>query len=107
MSSSGFLPVTLEHLVGGLLDDLGARVVGLVDAVAESHQPALARLHALDERRDVLDRADLRAACAAPLRSRRRAAGRTAPPAAPASAEYGSACELPMPRIALVLQFCS
>ena len=39
MSSSGFLPVTVEHQVGDLLDDLGARVVRLVDAVAESHQP--------------------------------------------------------------------
>ena len=29
------------------------------------------------------------------------------PAAAPASAEYGSTCELPMLRMALVLQFCS
>ena len=49
----------LEHLVGGLLDDRGPRVVVLVDAVAEAHQPALARLHVLDERRHVVDRADL------------------------------------------------
>jgi hypothetical protein len=27
--------------------------------------------------------------------------------AAPASATYGSACELPTPRMTLVLQFCS
>ena len=49
----------LEHLVGDPLDDLRARVVGLVDAVAEAHQPAVARLDARDEGRHVLDRADL------------------------------------------------
>ena len=32
---------------------------GLVDAVAESHQPAVAALDPLDELRDVVDRADL------------------------------------------------
>ena len=46
MSSSGFRARDREHLVGGLLDDPRARVVGLVDAVAESHQAAVAALHA-------------------------------------------------------------
>ena len=54
MSSSGFLPGDLEHLVGRPLDDLRARVVRLVDAVAESHQPAFARLDPLDEAGNVL-----------------------------------------------------
>ena len=58
MSSSGFLPGDLEHFVGGLLDDLGARVVGLVDAVAEAHQAAFAGLDLLDEGGDVVDAAD-------------------------------------------------
>ena len=44
----------LEDVVAGLLDDLGARVVVLVDAVAEAHQPLVAVLHALDEVGDVL-----------------------------------------------------
>ena len=43
MSSSGFLPVTVEHVVGDPLDDLRARVVRLVDAVAEAHQRGLRR----------------------------------------------------------------
>jgi hypothetical protein len=41
----------LEDLVGQLLDDLGARVVVLVDAVAEAHEAHLAGLHALHELR--------------------------------------------------------
>src|SRR6266566_845461 len=50
----------LEHFIRQLLHDLGARVVALVNAVAESHQPpALATLHGLDESRNVLDAADL------------------------------------------------
>ena len=40
-------------------DDLGARVVVLVDAVAEAHQPAVPLLHLLDELRHALDVADL------------------------------------------------
>ena len=43
MSSSGFLPVTSNTSSAVLLDDLGPRVVRLVDAVAESHQPCLRR----------------------------------------------------------------
>ena len=46
MSSLGLRPVTLEHLVGSLLDDAGARIVVLVDAVPEAHQLELAVLHA-------------------------------------------------------------
>ena len=42
-----------------LLDDLGPRIVRLVDAVAESHQPPFARLHALDEAGHVVDVPDL------------------------------------------------
>src|SRR5712692_3682933 len=51
----------LEHLVGDLLDDARARVVVLVDAVAEAHQAlfALALLDLLDERGHALLRADL------------------------------------------------
>jgi threonine synthase len=49
-----------EDVVRELLDDLGARVVVLVDAVAEAHQAvALAALDAGDELGDVLDVADL------------------------------------------------
>jgi hypothetical protein len=39
-------PGDLEDVVAGLLDDLGARVVVLVDPVAEAHQPLVAVLHA-------------------------------------------------------------
>jgi hypothetical protein len=49
----------LEHFVGRLLDDLGARVVRLVDPVAEAHRGGLRRLDALDEVGDVLHAADL------------------------------------------------
>ena len=59
ISSFGLSPVWLEHLVGHLLDELGARIVRLVHPVAEAHQPAPARLHLLDEARDVLLLADL------------------------------------------------
>src|SRR5688572_7014720 len=52
-------PGHLEHFVGGLLDDLRARVVRLVDAMAESHQPPFAALDALDEAGNVLHAADL------------------------------------------------
>ena len=34
----------LEHLVGKVLEDFRARIVVLVDAMAEAHQPALALL---------------------------------------------------------------
>src|SRR5690606_7409310 len=47
------LPGDLEHVVGGLLDDLRPRVVVLVDAVTEAHQAPFAVLHRLDERRNV------------------------------------------------------
>src|SRR5664280_1224649 len=50
----------LEHLVGGLLDDLGPRVVALVDPVAEPLQPyTRALLDRGDERLDVLERTDV------------------------------------------------
>ena len=50
----------LEDVVRGLLDDGGPRVVVLVHAVTEAHQPAaLAALHLFDEGRDVLDAADV------------------------------------------------
>ena len=49
-----------EHLVGEALHDLRARIVALVYAVTESHQsPALAALHAVDERRNVFRMTDL------------------------------------------------
>ena len=48
----------LEHLVDVLLDDPRPRVVVLVDAVAEAHQPLLAVLDALEEVGDVVDRLD-------------------------------------------------
>ncbi len=54
MSSSGFSPVDLEHLVDVLLDDPRPRVVVLVDAVAEAHQLLLAVLDALEEVGDVV-----------------------------------------------------
>ena len=49
-----------EHLMRGLLHDLGARIVVLVDAVAEAHQPEriVLVLGAGDELRDAVDRAD-------------------------------------------------
>src|SRR5919108_402662 len=53
------LPRDVEHLVGDPLDDLGARVVVLVDAVTEPEQPELAPLHAVDVGRDAVFRADL------------------------------------------------
>ena len=59
MSSSGFLPVTAKTSSADLLDDLGPRVVVLVDPVAEALEAALARLHVVDEGVDVVDRADL------------------------------------------------
>src|SRR5581483_3588182 len=49
----------LEDVVGDLLDDLRARVVVLVDAVAEAHQATVARLHRLDELGHARDVADL------------------------------------------------
>ena len=51
----------LEDFVSHLLDDLGAGIVILVDAVPESHQPhALAGLHFPDESGNVFHGADLR-----------------------------------------------
>ena len=58
MSSFGFLPGDLEDLVDVLLDDVGARVVVLVDPVPEAHQLLLAALHPLEEVRDVVDGLD-------------------------------------------------
>ena len=45
MSSNGSRDVQLgQHFVAGPLDDLGARIVVLIDAVAEAHQPLAAVL---------------------------------------------------------------
>ena len=56
------MPSSVQHLVAGLLHDLGARIVVLVDAMAEAHQPEriVLVLGAGDEFRNVFDRADLR-----------------------------------------------
>ena len=50
-----------QHRVTHLLHDLGARIVVLVDAMAEAHQAdfAVLVLHLLDEVRNLVDRADL------------------------------------------------
>lgn len=48
----------IEHFVAGLLHDLGARVVVLVDPVAEAHQLVFAVFDALDVVLDVVDAAD-------------------------------------------------
>ena len=55
------MPSSFEHLVRGLLHDLGARIVVLVDAVAEAHQAetVVLVLRALDVFGDAVDRADL------------------------------------------------
>src|SRR6266550_156522 len=58
MSMSGFFPVT-SHFLGDAPDDLGARVVVLVNPMAEAEQTKLAALHALEVGRDVVFRADL------------------------------------------------
>src|SRR5207245_9767007 len=52
-------PGDVEHFLGHALDDLGALVVLLVDAMAEAEQPELPMLHPLDVGRDVVLRADL------------------------------------------------
>ena len=51
----------VQHLVAGLLHDFRARIVILVDAVAESHQAEriVGILGALDEFGDAIDGADL------------------------------------------------
>src|SRR5690606_11499519 len=49
----------LEHIVGYLLQDAGTRIVVLVHAVPEAHQPELSRLHSLDVLVDVLPVTDL------------------------------------------------
>ncbi len=97
----------LEHVVGGLLDDRGPRVVVLVHPVAEAHQAALARLDRLDERGDVVDRADLGRASARRPRWRRRAAGRRALPRLPLPTSTGRPGWSRSTRIAVVPQFCS
>ena len=53
MSSSGFLPVTSNTSSAVCLMIFARGSYGLVDAVAEAHQPAFAALDALDEARDV------------------------------------------------------
>ena len=59
MSSLGLRPVTSKTCSALQLDDLGARIVVLVDAVAEAHQLALAFLHLLDVGGNVVFRSDL------------------------------------------------
>ena len=86
MSSSGFLPVTSNTRSAMRLMIVGARVVRLVDAVAESHQPALAALDPLDERRarcsiepisaSILQHRLVGAAVQRPVQRRRRAGER-------------------------------
>ena len=55
------MPSSCQHLVAGLLHDLGARIVVLVDAMAEAHQAEgiVLILGALDEFGNAIDRADL------------------------------------------------
>src|SRR3990172_8503376 len=55
----GIAPGYLEHLIGGPLDDRGAGVVVLVDAVTKTHEAAFAGLDPLDELRDALAVSDL------------------------------------------------
>src|SRR5690606_30060973 len=43
----------VKDLIGKLLDDGGARIVVLINAMAEAHQASLALLYALEEARDV------------------------------------------------------
>ena len=52
-------PSHLEYLIGGLLDDLRAGIIVLVDPMSEAHETALAGLHALHELRDPLPVTDL------------------------------------------------
>src|SRR3981081_4636548 len=49
----------LENFISDVLDDAGARIVILVDAMAESHELDFAGFDALDEVGNFLDRADL------------------------------------------------
>src|SRR5260370_1769882 len=55
----GVLAHELEDFVSDVLDDAGARIVILVDAMAESHELDFTGLHALDELGNFLNRADL------------------------------------------------
>src|SRR5260370_24171140 len=55
----GVLAHELEDFVSDVLDDAGARIVILVDAMAESHELDFTGLDALDELRNLLYRADL------------------------------------------------
>src|SRR6266851_3640704 len=57
ISSSGFLPIKSKTSLATFLM-ARARVVILVYAMAEAHQFGIARLHALDEFRHFLHRAD-------------------------------------------------
>src|SRR5437879_4984258 len=45
----------VEHLIGDVLDDAGARIVILVDAMTEAHELGLAGLDPLDEFRNSLE----------------------------------------------------
>src|SRR5712664_981420 len=55
----GILAHEFEDFVRDVLDDAGARIVILVDAMAESHELDFTGLDALDELRNLLYRADL------------------------------------------------
>jgi hypothetical protein len=96
-----------QHLVAGLLHDLGARVAILVDPVAEAHQPeaVVLVLGAADVFRDARA-CRSRRACSAPPRWRRRApAPQAAQPAAMQA--NGLAPEEPASRTVEVEAFCS
>src|SRR5258708_35873078 len=54
----GVLAHKVEDFVSDALDDARARIVMLVDTMAEAHQLGFARLYLLDELRNFLDRAD-------------------------------------------------
>ena len=90
-----------QDLVAGDLDDLGARVVVLVDAVAEAHQ-AEARVLLLGQLDVLLDVAAVVAGCARASRAlpgwRRRAAGPTARRCRRRRDANRLACELPTMR---------
>ena len=111
MSSSGSLtPSLVEHLVGGLLEDRGARVEVLVDAVAEAHQPeAGALVLGLVDELLVVAAVGLDASRASrsPPGWRRRAAAPTARRCRRAIEAYRLAWLLPTMRTVEVEQFCS
>ncbi len=109
-SSASRWPSLLRTLVGGLLDDRGARVVVLVDPVPEAHQPD-AVLLVLDLRHE---RRRRRRRCAGSARSISSTAWLAPPCSGPNSALMPAetdanrlACEEPTSRTVEVEQFCS